>query len=123
MVIQENYVPQLHQILDIALKHKRGLQYILCNIINAVGGKFKLHHSKYDTKLAFLIVKYRGTVLIDIGHRAIGFPSSSTCYRMLRKSTPLISAVDTNIKDFIANFKPKVNCPKYSYMLKNYKTY
>ena len=69
-------------------------------------------------------MQYGGPALLDICHRAIGFPSSSTCYRMLRKlSNPLLTAVDTKAEDFISNFNPNADSPIFSHMLKITETY
>ena len=83
--IQSNSIPQLHQIVSIALKQKRNVQYVLSKIVDAVDGIFKPNHSVADKDLAILILQYGGPALLDICHKAIGFPSSSSCYKFMKK--------------------------------------
>ena len=57
--------------------------------------------------------------MLDIAHKELNFPSSSTAYRLLQSSRKFIkSAVTTAQESFVHNIVLSSSQPKYGYMLK-----
>ena len=65
-----------------------------------------------------------GPGLLDICHRAIGLPDTSTCYRLLNKyKKPIQTSIDTPLTKFAENIKIVPQNPKYGYILEMDKTF
>ena len=125
LLIQENSIPRIHEIVSVALKHKRGIGYVISKITDAVNGVYSPCFSSKDKKLAFLVLQYGGPNLLDILHRALNFPEASTAYRFLKATgnKNIKSSVTTPPEDFIENFTVQTGVPKFGYMLKLDETY
>ena len=67
----------------VALKAKRSIGYIVNKVIDAIiGGIYSPNTTECDKHLTFLILQLSsGPGLLDIVHRAINLPSTSTAYR------------------------------------------
>lgn len=121
ILIRENSIPKLHELVKVAMNRKRGLEYTITKMVDAIDGVYNPHSSEDDKDLAFLILQYGGPGLLD---RALNFPSSSTSYRLLKASRCMIkSSVNTEIEDFVFNINIEQSSPKYGYMLKIDETY
>ena len=91
-----------------------GIEYVIQRMIDAVGGVYNVRSSDDDVDLAFLMLQYGGPGLLDIVHRALNFPSTSTAYRLLQKSKELLnSSVNTDIHDYIHNLHPDPEAPSH----------
>ena len=100
------------------------MQYILVKIVDAVNGIYKPHHSEKDKDLAFMLHTIGGPGLLDMCHRAIGFPETSTCYRLLKKcKKPIVTSIDTPLTKFAENIEIVPQNPKYGYMLEMDETF
>ena len=108
-IVSENNIPKLKQLINVALKKKRNLSYIINKITDAVDGIYSPNLSKDDKDLAFLVLKMGGPCLLDILFRAGVLPSVSTAYRMAKSCSPIISSVKSDILDC---FKANVNFDK-----------
>ena len=118
LLIKNNSVPKLHEIVKVAFSRQRGLAYIIDKIADAIDGIYVCRSSEDDKDLAFLIHQYGGPGLLDICHRALRLPSTSTAYRLLQASKkPIISSIDTLRNEFVNNIEVSVESPKYGYML------
>ena len=106
-IIKENNIPKLHELVKVASNRNRGIEYVIRRMVDAIGGTYNARSSEDDVDLAFLILQYGGPGLLDIVHRALKFPSTSTAYRLLQKSKEMIqSSVNTNIHQFVHNIHP-----------------
>ena len=124
ILIRENSIPKLHELVKVAMNRKRGLEYTINKIVLAVEGVYNPHSSEDDKDLAFLILQYGGPGLLDIVHRALNFPSTSTAYRLLQSSRCfIISSVNIEFKLFVNNIIIEESSPKYGHMLKIDETY
>ena len=124
ILIKENSVPKIHEIVKVAMNRKRGLNYVVDKLVDAIDGVYNPHSSEDDKDLAFLIHQYGGPGLLEICHRALGFSSTSTSYRLLQKSKQVIhSSVVTPIDKFIDNIEIYEENPKYGFMLEIDETY
>ena len=88
-----------------------------------IDGIYRPNPSQDDKDLAFLILQFGGPGLLDIVHRAIGFPSTSTAYKMIKGTTQMTSAIDVKTEDIINNIKINDDLPTYGHMLKMDETY
>ena len=120
MVIKDNSIPKLHEIVKVAISSKRSLQYIISKLIAAVDGVYNPKNSEDDKDLAFIILQYGGPGLLDVVHRALNFPSTSTAYRMIKNCRSLKSSINTPLTDFIENI---FILAEFGYMLKIDETY
>ncbi|XP_066914918.1 uncharacterized protein [Clytia hemisphaerica] len=119
LLVKDNSIPKLHEIVKVAMNRRRGLQYTINKIIDAIDGVYNPHSSEDDKDLAFLILQYGGPSLLDIVHKALKFPSTSTAYRLLQGSTSMIkSSINTDPHEFIKHIVVDPGKPKYGYMLK-----
>ena len=117
--IKENDIPKLHELVKVACNRNRGLEYTINKIVDAIDSVYNPRSSEDDKDLAFLIQQYGGPGLLDIVHRALNFPSTSTAYRMLQDSRKFInSSVNTDVELFVDNIEVSPTAPKYGYMLK-----
>lgn len=124
MLINENSIPKLHELVKVALKSKRSMSYIINQVVNAIDGVYNARSSQCDKDLAFLILQFGGPGLLDICHRALNLPSTSTAYQLLKKSKAIISSINTPLKDFSVNIDVDMNKqPRYGFMLKIDETY
>ena len=96
---------------------RKSMQYIIEKVINAIAGIYYLHPSQNDKDLAYLILQFGGPALLDIYHRAINLPSTSTASGMIKDKT-LNSSLDAGIKDIVENIVIDTSLPKYGHMLK-----
>merc|ERR1712080_325138 len=123
-LIKDKDIPKLHTIVKVALSCKRGLEYIINKMVDAIDGIYNPHSSDEDKDLAFIILQYGGPGLLDIVHRALNFLSTSTAYRMLQSSrTFIVSSVCMPTNLFVKNINLDDGNLKYGYMLKVDETY
>ena len=76
-----------------------------------------------DKDIAFLILQFGGPGLLDICHRALNLPSTSTAYRMLKGSEKINSSLDVTPEMVVDNISFSKVLPAYVYMLKIDETY
>ena len=92
LLLNENKIHRLHELIHVAFKAKRSIGYIVSKLVDAIDGIYRPNPSQDDKDLAFLILQFGGPGLLDIVHRAIGFPSTSTAYKNdQRNHTDLLS--------------------------------
>ena len=87
-------------------------------LIDAIYGIYSHNLSQDDKDLAFLIVQFGGPGLLDIVHRAIGFPSTSTAYRMIKGTTQMSTSINAKTEDITKNININLYLPAYGNMLK-----
>ena len=116
--MKENKIHRLHELINVAFKAKRSIGYIVNKLVDAIDGIYRPNPSQDDKDLAFLILQFGGPGLLDIVHRAIGFPSTSTAYKMIKGTTQMSSAIDVKTEDIINNIKINDDLPTYGHMLK-----
>ena len=109
--------------INVAFKAKRSIGYIVNKLVDAIDGIYRPNPSQDDKDLAFLILQFGGPGLLDTVHRAIGFPSTSTAYKMIKETTQMSSAIDVKTEDIINNIKINDGLPTYGHMLKMDETY
>ena len=93
LCISQNNIPRLQQLVSVAVRNKRSIQYIVDKVLNAIDGLYLARPSHDDKELAYLILQFGGPALVDICHRANFLPSSSTAYRMAKE----LKKLDSNI--------------------------
>ena len=126
VLIKEHNIPKLHQLVKVASSRGRGLEYTINKMVDAIACTYNARSSEEDVDLAFLILQYGGPGLLDIVHRALNFPSTSTAYRLLQKTRKVInSSVTTDMEEFIHNIQidDDDNLPSHGHMLKVDETY
>ena len=93
-------------------------------MVDAIKGTYNPRSSEEHVDLAFLILQYGGPGLLDIVHKAMNFPCTSTAYRLLKKSHEIIkSSVTTEMDEFIENINLDQKVPSHGHMLKVDETY
>ena len=98
LIIKENSIPKLHEMVKVSMNRKRGLEQTINKIVDAIDGVYNPQNSENDKDLAFMILQYGGPGLLDIVHKAINLPSTSSAYRLLKKSQEMIvSSVTSDI--------------------------
>ena len=121
MLIKESSTPNLHELVKVAISSKRSLEYI---IVDSVDGIYNPHSSEDDKDLAFIILHFGGPGLLNIVHRALNFPSTSTPYRILKNSGSCTnSSVNTPMNKFVDNISTSLDNPFHGYMLEIDETY
>ena len=106
ILIRDNNIPKLHQLVKVSCNRMRGLEYTITTMTKAIGKVYNARSGKDDVHLAFLILQYGGPGLLDIVHKALNFPSTSTAYRLLQSSRKFInSAVKTALENFVHNIE------------------
>ena len=104
IVMKENSVPRLHQIIKTAMRNKRSLQYVVSKMIDAVDGIYKPNFEKSDKDLALLIAEIGGPAAISLLHKARGFPSTSYCYKLMKKCSKVLkTSIDLNLDEIFQN--------------------
>ena len=91
--IAENNVPQLQQLVTVALRNNRKIPYILSKVMAVIDGIYSPNPSQDDKDLAFLVLKFGGPSLLNILYKAGILPSTSTAYRMAKHCPPIVSSV------------------------------
>lgn len=119
ILLKDNDIPRLRSLLEVAMKNKRSVRYILQKIIDVVDGIYMARPKESDKDLALLIQQMGGPALLDIVHRAIGLPSNSTAYRLLRQTCYMKSTLSATPSDVLQNVEfDLVAQPPFSRMLK-----
>ena len=116
--LQEHKIHRLHDLVDVALRQKRSIGYILQKVTDAIDGIYNPHYKEDDKELAFIILQFGGPALLDIVHRAIKLPSTSTAYKMIKGSRTINTSVNADVSELTDNFKIDSEAPKYGHMLK-----
>ena len=83
VLIKDNDVPRLKQLIDVAFRAKRSINYVVDMVVKATEGIYLAHPDQDDKELAFLIWQIGGPALLDICAKAIGLSNKSTAYRMV----------------------------------------
>ena len=122
LLIKENSIPKLHELVKVAMNNKRGIQYIISKMIDAIDGIYSAQSNSDDKEIAMLY-QFGGPGLLDILHRSLNLPSTSTISKMARKGKVIDSSINTPIDKFVENFEFNTACPKYGCMLKIDETY
>ena len=123
--ISQNNIPRLQNLVNVALRNRRSINYILEKCTLAISGIYKARASEDDKDLAFIVLKFGGPALLDILYRANHLPSSSLAYRMSKNCKPLSSSVSLSFREcFENNVKPSTDDNiKFSYSIKCDETY
>ena len=104
-LIKENKINNLHELVNVALRNKRSISYIIEKMTFAIRGLYNPRYRTDDKELAFLILHYGGPGLLEIVHKAIQLPSVSTAYRLLSNSKPMKSSIDITTTDVVSNIQ------------------
>ena len=123
MLLKENNVPRLKSLIAVAVGSKRSIRYVIQQVVNAIDGIYLANPTDDDKDLALLIQQMGGPALLDIVHRAIGLPSNSTAYRLLKKTSYLNCALTVEPDDVLNNVKFDDTQPGFTRMLKIDETY
>ena len=131
IALKENTIPNVHDVISSAFARKQSLQYVTSKVVEAVNGLYNPKCNEDSKDLALIILQLGGPGLLDICHRALHFPDTSTIYKMLKKCKPVVSSITTPMNKYVSNFT--LNCdvdgplgsashyqvvPKFGYMLK-----
>lgn len=123
-ILRENNIPRLKEVLNVASRSKRGISYLVGKLMDVVDGLYRANPDQDDKDLALLIQQFGGPALLDMVHRAIGLPSNSTAYRLLRKTPNIKSSLQVSAREIVDNFNFDYDKhPKFSIMLKMDETY
>ena len=102
MFIKDNDISKLKQLISGCLNRGRSIHFILEKMKDAVANLYNPRCDESQRKLGFVLLQFGGPRLVDIMHRALGFPSSSVLYRMLKTDMPLIkTSIDDHPSSFI----------------------
>ena len=71
----QNNIPRLENLVNVALRNRRSINYILEKCTLAISGIYKARASEEDKDLTFLVLKFGGPALLDILYRANHLPS------------------------------------------------
>ena len=81
MLLSQNDVLRVKELVAIALKHNRSINYIVDKVLDAIAGIYRARPSNDDKELAFVVLKLGGPSLLNILCKANKLPSDSTAYR------------------------------------------
>ena len=116
--IQTNRIHRLHDIVEVALRQKKNIRFIVQRLQDALDGVYNPHYKQDDKDLAFIIYQFGGPALLEIVHRAIKLPSCSTALKILKGSRTINTAVDVTLEELAENIQVKADAPAYGHMLK-----
>ena len=126
-LIAENKIPRLHFLVNVALKNRRSIEYIVGKCTEAIAGVYRARVDQDDKELAFLVLKFGGPSLLDILFRANLLPSTSLAYRMSKAGPHLQTSVKLSFTEcFQQNFKLEFGeneNEKYGLSIKSDETY
>ena len=60
VLISQNNVLRIKELVSVALKHRRSINYIVEKVLDAIDGVYRTRPSKEDKDLAFLVLKLGG---------------------------------------------------------------
>ena len=123
VLLKEGKVHRLKQLLSVAMRNSRNISAIVGKVVDAVAGVYTPHPDQDDKDLAFVIWQIGGPALLDICHKAIDFPCTSTAYNMIKGKKFINSSFDTDAEAALENLKIATDAPKYGGMLKVDETY
>ena len=123
VLLKEGKVHRLKQLLSVAMRNSRNISYIVGKVVDAIAGIYRPHPDQDDKDLAFVIWQLGGPALLDICHRAIGFPCTSVAYAMIKGTKFISSSFEATEKEAFDNLKFDDATPKYGRMLKIDETY
>ena len=92
--LSENNVARLRQLVAVALRNNRSINYITTKVLDAIDGCYSPRPSQCDKDLAVLVLKLGGPSLLDILYRARVLPTVSIAYKMAKQNKPIMSAID-----------------------------
>ena len=107
VLLKEGNVHRLKQLINVAFNCNRNMNYILGKLVDSIKGIYNPQPDQDDKDLAFLILQFGGPALLDICHRAINLPSSSTAYRLMKGKRTIKSTVHTTPIEALSNVKTK----------------
>ena len=124
LCISQNNIPRLQQLVSVAVRNRRSIQYIVDKVLNAIDGVYLARPSHDDKELAYLILQFGGPALVDICHRANFLPSSSTAYRMAKDLKKLESNITYSAQTCMQkNTSLNKENSTYAYSIKADETY
>ena len=100
--ISEKNVPRLNQLVAVALRNRRSIDYIVGKVVDAIDGHYRARPSEDDKDMAVLILEIGGPSLLDICHKANILPSVSLAYRMRKQSRQIESGIGMSVKECYA---------------------
>ena len=122
--ISQNNVPRLKELVAVALRHNRSINYIVGKVVDAVDMIYKARPSESDKDLALLILEFGGPSLLDICHKANALPSCSTAYRMRKNSCDISTNIGTPAAHCLrSNTNYNAEHSSYAYSIKADETY
>ena len=96
--VSQNSIPGLKQLVCVALRNNRSINYIVEKVVSAINGVYRARPSDDDKDLALLILEFGGPSLLDICYRDNVLPGVSTAYRMRQKTKNIVSNIGTTVK-------------------------
>ena len=118
-----NNVPRIKELLSVALRNRRSLNYIVDKVKDAIDGVYSPRPSKEDKDLAVLVLKIRGPRLLDICFKANMLPSTTTAYRIAKSLKPFRLPITWSILECLENNLPVQLIDSYAASLKVDETY
>ena len=83
--ISQNNIPRLPELVAVALRNKRSIQYILSKVLNVIDGVYLARPSQDDKELAYLILQFgvfmRDTLPRVSHHKECGIVNSNTSHQ------------------------------------------
>ena len=97
VLLSQNNVPRVKELISVALKCNRSINYIVDKVSAAIEGVYRARPSEEDKDLAFVVLKIGGPSLLSILCRANKLPSCSTAYRIGKQMSELECPVTMSV--------------------------
>ena len=123
VLLKDGNIHRLKQLVGVAMKNKRNINYIVEKMVDAISGIYSPRPDQDDKDLSFVIWQIGGPALLEICHRAIGLPGTSTAYRMIKGKKFINSSFEATVMDAYNNITISETAPKYGHMIKIDETY
>ena len=108
VLISDNNILRLQQLVKVALNNNRSVGHIVSKVMAVIDGLYRPNPSQDDKDLAFLTLKFGGPSLLNMLYRAGVLPSVSLAYKMSKSCHPLVSSVNSSVKDCFDNITVSV---------------
>ena len=102
VLLSQNDIPRLKELVSVALKHKRSVNYIVDKVLDAIDGIYHAQPSSDDKDLAFIVLKL-GPSLLSVHCKANKLPSCSTAYRMAKELKSLVCPISISAGECVKN--------------------
>ena len=112
VLLKNGEAHRLKQLIGVAMRNNRNINYIVGKVVDASSGIYNPRPHQDDKDLVFVIWQIGGPALLDICHRAIRLPSTSTAYRMMKGKKFMNSSFEATAMDAYNNITIAVDGTK-----------